>query len=187
MKPSIVLLLLLAPFCAVAQTPPQQSNSAELPAACRELPVPAAFEAEAYAIDGDTLAFVGLKPHVRIWGIQAPELRDRDNLETVPGMRSRAALEDLVATAARKLSCRPTQWDRYCRLVAVCNARTQNALASTDLGLNMLSLGMAYGFYLDADAIAGLPDLSRLYASHEAAARKNRIGLWPIWMGDPKK
>ena len=117
MKPSIAVLLLLAPFSTFAQTPPQQSNSAELPAACRDLPVPAAFEAEAYAIDGDTLAFVGLKPHVRIWGIQAPELRDKDNLETVPGMRLRAALEDLMATAARK----------------------------------------------------------------------NRIGLWPIWMGDPKK
>src|SRR5215218_922009 len=58
--------------------------------------LPGKWEGIAFAIDGATLAGAGLKPSIRLWGIQAPELRDKDKQETAPGMRARAAVEDLL-------------------------------------------------------------------------------------------
>lgn len=142
----------------------------------------------AFAIDGDTLAGIGLKPHIRIWGIQAPELRDKDKDETVPGMRARATLSDLLAKADGKVWCRAIKYDRYCRLVAQCNVPTDPAPGSTsptplDIGLYMVMTGYAYGFYLDDvlpwDAGAGVR-----YNLQEARARERKAGLWPLWLGE---
>ena len=63
-----------------------------------------------YAQYGGTLAGAGLRPRLRLWGIQAPELRDKDKQETVPGMASRAALENLLVAGGRRVSCRALKW-----------------------------------------------------------------------------
>lgn len=173
------LTALLCPVVALAQP-------RELPAACRDKPVPTAITGEAYAIDGDTLA-IAVQPHIRVWGIQAPELKDKTTgQETVAGMRARAHIEELLAPSRRQVRCTPTKWDRYCRLVAMCDTRFGGAAPyaePADLGWSMLAAGQAYGFYLD-DAVAGQPELSRNYAAAESMARAQRRGLWKDWLGE---
>lgn len=171
--PLLAALSLVAPQPAVAQ-----SSGAKAPD-CG--PLMETWSGTAYAIDGDTLAGVGLKPHIRIWGIQAPELRDAAKDETVPGMRARAALMDKLHGADYRATCRPTKFDRYCRLVAHCTTTTNSG--TIDLGDAMLNDGMAYGFYLE-DVIPGREQLGESYARSEWSARNKRVGLWPVWLGE---
>lgn len=177
---ALILALLLATTpgsLAQAQEKPPSSFSGKAPdcvATMGALPKP--FDGAAFAVTGDTLAVVGLKPRVRIWGIQAPELRDRDGQETVPGMRARAALDDLLTPADHLIHCNPGKWDHDCRIVALCVART------TEIGGRMIDNGMAYGFDLHDVGKADVP-LSLSYAESEAAARKELRGLWPDWLG----
>jgi endonuclease YncB( thermonuclease family) len=176
---AIILALLLAATLgslAHAQEKRPVSSSAKAPdcvATMGALPKP--FDGVAFAITGDTLAVVGLRPHLRLWGIQAPE-RDRDKQETVPGMRARAALDALLTPADHKIHCNPDKWDGDCRIVALCVAKT------TDIGGRMIDNGMAYGFGLDDVDKADGP-LSLSYAESEAAARTEMRGLWPEWLG----
>ncbi len=93
-------------------------------------------------------------------------------------MRARAALEDLLAPAGHKVHCNPTNWDHSCRIVASCVAKT------TEIGGRMIDDGMAYGFQLDDATEADVP-LSLSYAESEAAARKDKRGLWPMWLAEP--
>jgi endonuclease YncB( thermonuclease family) len=177
---AIILALLLAATVgslAHAQEKRPSSSSAKAPdcaATMGALPKP--FDGVAFAVDGDTLAVVGLRPHVRLWGIQAPRLRDKDKQETVPGMRARAALDELLAPAGHNIHCNPDKWDRDCRIVALCVAKT------TDIGGRMIDNGMAYGFDLADVGKADIP-LSLSYAESEAAARQEMRGLWPEWLG----
>jgi endonuclease YncB( thermonuclease family) len=178
-RPLILALLLAATVGAFAHAQekrpsPSSAKAADCVATMGALPKP--FDGVAFAITGDTLAVVGLRPHVRLWGIQAPEPRDKDKQETVPGMRARAALDDLLAPADRKIHCNPDKWERDCRIVALCVAKT------TDIGGRMIDNGMAYGFDLDDVDKADIP-LSLSYAESEAAARKEMRGLWPDWLG----
>lgn len=175
---AIILAVLLATgsLAHAQERRPSSSSSSSKAADCVAtmgvLPKP--FDGVAFAITGDTLAVVGLRPHVRIWGIQAPALRDKDKQKTLPGMRARAALDELLAPAGHKIHCNP--WDRDCRVVALCVAKT------TDIGGRMIDNGMAYGFDLHDVDKADVP-LSLSYAESEAAARKEMRGLWPEWLG----
>lgn len=173
--PLLAALWLLPAAGAVAQ------QSSAKPADCG--PLPADWTGTAFAIDGDTLAGVGLKPHIRIWGIQAPELRDAAKQETVPGMRARASLDDLLAPAGNKVTCRIAKFDRYCRIVAQCtaNARGPASTVPIDIGAQMLVLGQAYGFYLE-DTLPWDTDAGTRYIGEERAARERKRGLWQEWM-----
>jgi endonuclease YncB( thermonuclease family) len=139
-------------------------------------PLPASFEGTAFTGDGDTIYGVGFKPGIRLWGSNAPELRDSDKAETIPGMRARALTADLLAAAGHRVSCQSIEWDGYCRVVATCTA------GGKDLTLELLKAGMSYGFYL-----AKHPDRvgqALTYSNAEVAARKARVGLWPYWLGE---
>lgn len=143
-------------------------------AECRDRPLPELVEGRAYAVDGDTLAIPG-QPRIRLWGIDAPELRDASTKrETREGMQARAALADL-ALAREPTRCVPTKWDRYCRLIAVCRN------AASDLGLLMLTSGYAYTAWLD-DPPGRTGAEPGIYAAMEALARKERRGLWKTWL-----
>lgn len=193
---AVALTALALPALAQQKTR-QSDDTPELPSACHDKPVPSAFDGVAYPIDGDTIAMAGGGPHIRLWGIQAPELRDKDKQETVPGMRARATLDALLLTGAHKVRIAPTKWDRYCRLVAIVTvtpevmmshpgtggASTPTPLVAVDASLAMLFKGVAYGFYLD-DAIPGHPEISEAYAQAEAKARTSSEGLWPFWLGE---
>ena len=133
---------------AMAQPAPRKTVTAQpdIPDCAAMGALPATWDGQAYAIDGATLAGVGLKPHVRIWGIQAPELRDATKAESVAGMRARAALEDLLEQSGHKVKCRATKFDRSCRIVAQCSLDDGRG---GDIGGGMIAAGMAYGFALD--------------------------------------
>jgi endonuclease YncB( thermonuclease family) len=161
-------LALLVPTAAPAKTP-------EPPKECGALPP--AFDGTLFVGDGDTYNGVGYRAPIRVWGMNAPELRDRDKAETVPGMRARAFVADLLAAASNKAACRPIEWDRYCRVVASCT--TGNG---KDITLETLKAGFAYGFYLwkHADRV----DQAVAYSNAEAEARREKRGLWPQWLGE---
>ena len=106
-------------------------------------PLPPVFEGVAFVGDGDTIYGTGFKAGIRVWGMNAPELRTRDKAETVPGMRARALVADLLADAGHKVRVDPIEWDGYCRVVA-----TVRTARGVDLTLAAIEAGMAYGFYL---------------------------------------
>jgi endonuclease YncB( thermonuclease family) len=179
---SLALLVLIG-TTAVANAKPPPKAAAEPPAAeCAAAgPLPAAWSGQAYAIDANTLGGVGLKPHIRLWGIQAPELRGAAKEETVAGMRARATLEDLLSKSDHKLKCRIAKFDGECRVVAQCSLDA--GADSIDVAGAMIASGMAYGFDLD-EALSWEPKASQRYADAEFEARKAKRGLWPVWLGD---
>jgi len=140
-----------------------------------------AWSGVAYAIDGVTLSAVGLKPNIRLWGIQAPELRDDARQETTAGMRARATLEDLLSKSDHKLKCRITRFNHQCQAVAHCVIDA--GADSIDVGGAMIASGMAYGFSLD-QTMPWEPKASQRYADAEFDARKQRRGLWSVWLGE---
>lgn len=176
----LLAVAIVASASAQQRKPPvPEAKASDCTATVGELPK--TWDGQVFAIDGATLSATGLKTHLRIWGIQAPELRDAARAESVPGMRARAFLADLLAKADHKVRCRPARFDRECRIVAQCGVGDPGT--PSDLGGSMIAGGMAYGF----DLADGLPWESRAgqrYADAEAEARKARKGLWPIWLGD---
>jgi endonuclease YncB( thermonuclease family) len=172
-SPVLALLLAVAAFPAAAQT-----NCGDLPKS---------WEGKAYAVSGDTLAGIGLKPLIRLWGIHAPEL---DASMSVPAMRARAALEDMLGAGEHTASCRMTAWDRLCRAVAQCTITAEWPSGSKaqphDLGLRLVEDGFAYGFEL-ASPPDWDKDASEKMAHFEAISRQARKGLWPDWLGERAK
>jgi len=164
------LILLATAGPAVAQT-----NCGELPKS---------WEGTAYAVSGDTLTGVGLRPRVRLWGIRAPELAGD---ASTPAMRARAALEDMLASGDRRISCRMVAWDRECRAVAQCSITaswpTGSAPQPHDLAVRLAEDGFAYGYELGAPP-AWDKDASEKIAHFESISRQARKGLWPDWLGD---
>lgn len=174
---TVALTVLAAGF--LAGTP----ATAETADKCKGAAIPDKIEGTAFSIDGDTIKVFGTGPSIRIWGIQAPELRDKvTGQETVSGMRARARLEELINQRAdRTVVCAPTKFDRYCRLVALCTSAHSSG-AAFDIGREMVESGHAYGYWLD-DPAPGQPQLGMAYAKAEAEARKERFGQWPMWLG----
>jgi endonuclease YncB( thermonuclease family) len=191
MKASLLLALLLV-ATATAGVSAQQQQQRRTPAAEPAEPAKSecsppsdlnkAWQGQAFAIDGHTLGGIGLKPHLRIWGIQTADLRDKQSgQEAVAGMRARAALEDLLAKSDHKLKCRLMRFDRpACQVVAQCSLDDAQA---GDLGGAMIAAGMAYGFGLD-DAPTWEPRAGQRYADAEFEARKARRGMWATWLGE---
>ncbi|MBS0221646.1 MAG: hypothetical protein JSR91_12985 [Proteobacteria bacterium] len=164
-----------------------------LPAAAQDRPkacgaLPKSWDGQAYAIDGNILTGVGLKPSIRLWGIRAPKLRGADDSETVPGMIARAALEDLLTVGEHHVSCRVASWDDQCRLVAQCTITAEmprgTPPAPHDIALRLLEDGFVYGFDLGS-ALSWDSEANARYAHFEAISRQARKGLWPRWLGEP--
>ncbi|NDH63195.1 MAG: hypothetical protein EBY18_16465 [Alphaproteobacteria bacterium] len=183
---ALTLVLTAAVGTADAQSrrPAESDKGSDKPADCTTTlgALPKEWLGEAFAVDGVTLGGAGLKPQLRLWGVQAGELRDRlSGQETVAGMRARAALEDMLDKAEHKVKCRAVRWDRNCHVVAQCTVEA--APAPLDLGGYLIASGMAYGFRLD-EALPWEPRASQRYAGAEAEARKAKRGLWPVWLGE---
>lgn len=142
--------------------------------------LPQNWAGQVFALDGETLGGSGLKAPLRIWGVQAPTLRDAQRIETVPGMRARAALEDLLGRADHKVKCRIARYDSGCRLVAQCALDEAQPI---DLGGAMLASGVVYGHELD-EPLSWEPRAAQRYADAEYEARKARKGSWPHWLGE---
>lgn len=187
--------LWLAAFVLFAAGPAAaqgSGSSSAAPANCSGLgALPKAWEGLAYAMSGDTLAGVGLKPPIRLWGIKAPDMgNDSRGVEYVPAMRARAALEDMLASGDHRVACRVTGWDRLCRAVAQCTITASWPTGSVpqphDLALRLAEDGFAYG--LDFNAVPDWDkDAAEKVAHFEALARQARKGLWPVWLGEQPK
>jgi len=186
---SLSASLALLAGTAVAQTKPPAAPVAPAapaatpakPAACASAgALPQNWSGQAFAIDGETLGGTGLKAPLKLWGLQAPVLRDRDRIESVAGMRARATLEDLLARADHKVKCRIARFDSDCRMVAQCALDEAQPI---DLGGAMLASGVAWGHELD-EPLSWEPRASQRYADAEFEARKARKGLWPVWLGE---
>jgi len=126
---------------------------------------PAEVSGRARIVDGDTLEINTHK--VRLAGMDAPENDQicRDEQEKVYrcGRSATEALGRLVA--GQSLACRVTGTDRYRRLLAQCaTPRTP------DIGLEMVRTGWAT-IYDGGSALPG-------YSAAEAAARRQKIGMW---------
>ena len=173
MKAFAFLAVLLATVPAAAQ-----SNCGQLPKS---------WDGTAYAVSGDTMAGLGLKPHLKLWGIRAPALGE---LPGVPAMRARAALEDMLASAEHQVSCRLVVFDRECRAVAQCTVSAEWPAGSKaqphDLAVRLVEDGFAYGFGLEAPPPWD-KDASAKIAHFEAISRQARKGLWPDWLGEAPK
>jgi len=146
--------------------------------------LPESWEGSAYAVSGDTMTGIGLKPHIALWGIRAPEM---GNEPGVPAMRARAALEDMLVAGGHRVSCRMTAFDHLCRAVAQCTITVEWPTGSKaqphDLALRLIEDGFAHGSGL------GSPpewdkDASEKIAHFEAISRQARKGLWPDWLGE---
>jgi endonuclease YncB( thermonuclease family) len=175
MKPALALVLILAAFPAVAQDCTATQGL-----------LPEKWEGVAFAIDGSTLAGVGLKPHIQLWGVQTPELRDKDQQETIAGMRSRAALEDMLLAGERRVTCQATRYDRACRILAQCTITAEfprgSKPAPQDLALRLLEDGLGYGVGLN-ETLPWDKTANERYGHYEGLARQARKGLWPTWLG----
>ena len=147
-------------------------------------PLPKTWEGTAYAVSGDTMAGVDLRPRLRLWGIRAPEI---GNEPTVPAMRARATLEDMLTSGERRISCRLVAWDRECRAVAQCTITAEWPAGSKaqphDLAVRLVEDGFAYGFGLEAPP-SWDKDAGAKIAHFEALSRQARKGLWLDWLGE---
>lgn len=169
----IACALLIAAQPAAAKAPPCT------PAL---VPLPAAMEGLGYAQDGDTVTLMvdGKRvPDVRVFGIDAPELRSRSKEETTAGLQSRDALDRLLAAGEHRVRVEPIEYDKHCRIVA------RLFVGDRDLSEAMLRAGMAYVFTTWAFAKDRDPAIAQRYVAIERAARDAGVGLWPMWLGKP--
>ena len=112
---------------------------------------------------------------VRLFGIDAPEMRDWPL-----GAHARAEMDKLVpAAGVARVTCRVLDRDSHGRPVALCAAGLHR-----DLGAAMIAAGGAvpHRLYLHGpDAPVGL---AARYDAAEAEARAARRGIWLDYYGD---
>jgi hypothetical protein len=190
MKTSAIAALLIG--VGFAWPAASQSNQGAVPAFpmrdCSRLgEIPKIWEGKAFAMSGDVLSGIGLRAQIKLWGITVSGVLDY-MIDTVPALRARAALEDMLVSGEHKVSCRMIGvWDQFCRIEAQCAITaswpTGSALQPHDLALRLVEDGFAYG-----SGLASPPewdkDASEKVAHFEAIARQARKGLWPIWLGE---
>jgi len=169
MRAAFLAALLVLPLPAMAQT-------------CGALPK--SWDGVAYAASGDTLEGLGLKSRIGLWGIRAPDM------PSMPGMRARAALEDMLAGSDHKVSCRFVAWGESCRALAQCTVIAEWPAGSKaqphDLAVRLVEDGLAWGSGLGAPPDWD-KDASERIAHFEAISRKAHKGLWPDWLGEAAK
>lgn len=125
----------------------------------------------ASVIDGDTIEIHGQR--IRLWGIDAPEGKQRCVLEGKIwrcGTDSANALADHLQ--AQTVSCTEKDRDRYKRIVAVCE------VAGEDVGAWLVRSGWALDYVKYSH---------EAYASEQVEAKRDKRGLWqgefePPWV-----
>lgn len=116
---------------------------------------------QARVVDGDTLVIAGER--IRLFGIDAPELRQRcdpSGRNWACGEWAAEVLEDLTAQGV--LNCKALDRDRYGRTVARCTA------SGRDVGAAMVRAGAATAYI----------QYALDYVTHEAVARTEARGMW---------
>jgi endonuclease YncB( thermonuclease family) len=116
---------------------------------------------QARVVDGDSLIVAGER--IRLFGIDAPELRQRcdaSGRNWACGAWAKALLTEIVGHGV--LRCEALDRDRYGRTVARCEA------SGRDVAAEMVKAGAALAYI----------KYSTDYAGQEAAAKREARGLW---------
>ena len=126
-------------------------------------------------LDGDTLALAtreGTKLRVRLYGIDAPEVRHEEMAGQPYGKEAKAALAALAL--GRRVTVEIVEIDAHRRMVGIVYR------SGVDINLEMVRIGYAWAYrrYLSA------PYASR-YLDAEREARGKRLGLWKDANPDP--
>lgn len=120
------------------------------------------FSGYALAVDGDSLIIDGKQ--IRLYGIDAPELKQKcqlaDGISYNCGLQARDQLRRLVRNA--QVTCTRIDVDKYQRDVSECVA------GETNLNKAMVASGWAVAFALHTPA----------YLALENQARRRGLGLW---------
>ena len=121
-----------------------------------------ALAAAPHVTDGDTIR-IG-DERIRLWGIDAPEMRQDCTMAGGTINIGRAARDHLEAVIGdREVACERVDTDRYGRTVARCSA------GGLDLGAMMVVDGWAWDY----------PEYSHgAYAAQQVAAEAAGAGLW---------
>lgn len=118
----------------------------------------AALPAHAQTItDGDTLKHGGTT--YRLWGIDAPEIKQDCPDGWPAGRLATTRLQDLVK--GRQVVCEAKDRDQHGRTIAICRA------AGEDLGATLVREGMAWAFIR----------YSRDYVDQQARAKAAKLGI----------
>lgn len=120
-------------------------------------------------IDGDGLKLGGVS--VRLWGIDAPELRQecsKDGLRYPCGKIARDNLETLIA--GQTVECAEQDRDRYGRVVAICTAG----------GVDLAGWMVSHGWALDWPKYSG-----GRYSVQQDKAEDASLGLWAGFFAAP--
>jgi len=168
--------------CAIAlAASPALARTKRPPCAPEHPALPKAITGDGYAVDGDTIVLLvdGQRyGEVRLFGIDAPELRSRvSKEETQAGLRARDALDRLLSAGGDQVRVIPIEHDHYCRIVG------RIEVDGHDLAEAMLRGGWAYVFTTWAFAKGRDPSLARSYVAVQREARNAATGLWPQWLG----
>jgi len=174
-------IVLLA--CAmVAAASPVFARAKRAPCVPEHATLPATIDGEGFAVDGDTIVLLvaGQRfAEVRLFGIDAPELRGRASREeTQAGLRARDALDRLLSSGSDHVRVIPIEHDRYCRIVG------RIEVEGRDVAEAMLRGGWAYVFTSWAFARGRDPGLAKSYIAVQREARDASAGLWSRWLGE---
>lgn len=179
-SPLLKAITLLA--CAIVMAVSPALGRTKRPCVPEPASLPKMIDGEGFAVDGDTIVLLveGQRVgEVRLFGIDAPELRSRASKEeTQAGLRARDALDRLLAAGGDHVRVIPIEHDHYCRIVA------RIEIDGHDVAEAMLRGGWAYVFTAWAFAKGRDPSLARSYVAVQREARDGAAGLWPTWLGD---
>lgn len=92
--------------------------------------------AATYAIDGDTFVD-NVGNHIRLWGIDAPELYQTCDGQPV-GLMAKARLYELIHMG--DVNCQKKGADRYGRTIAICT------VGKLDIGQTLVQEGLAFAY-----------------------------------------
>lgn len=139
-----------------------------LMSACSEEKVQ--FQSPAEIVDGDTIRIRDTT--IRLFGIDAPELRQRcsDRAGKLYNCGKEAKLTLAKLIQEKELNCKLRTEDRYHRQVSVC------FVDGLDVGEQMVAKGQAWAF----------TKYSRDYSDQEKTAKELKLGIWqanniPAW------
>tara|TARA_B100000886_G_C20215662_1_gene404296 strand:- start:65 stop:541 length:477 start_codon:yes stop_codon:yes gene_type:complete len=127
----------------------------------------------AKVIDGDTLVI--LKKKIRLFGIDAPEMKQKCNKgfsrgeSYLCGVFSKKQLINKLNN--KKINCKITTVDRYKRLIGIC------FLKNEDINEWMVTNGYAVAYR----------KFSKKYVLSEKKAKENLKGIWSGYFINPEK
>lgn len=130
----------------------------------------------------DAKALRGQTVHIRLAGIDAPEL---SHFGRPAQPYSQDAMDWLTSyLRGRRVRCYVHKIDQYGRAVATVYVR--KGILRRDVGLQMLKTGLATVYEAKSGAVFGGEGVEKVYRSTEEQAKRKGKGMWAAEKGGPK-